>query len=331
MRHRFTTLVLALVLALFAAACGNDDTDTAQSGDRPDADGTTQPDDSTEHDGEAGTFPVTVEDDNGPVTIDARPERIVSLAGSHTEILFAIDAGDQVVAVDEYSYYPPEAPVTELSGFTPNVEAIAEYDPDLVLMSYDPGDTADALDLLGIPTLFLDAPADFDGVWSQIEVIGAATGNVGPAAELVGSMQSEIDGIVADLPDHAEGLTYFHELDETFFSITSDTFIGQVYGLLGLVSIADAADPDGTTGGYPQLSEEFIIETDPDLIFLADADCCGQSPETVAARPGWDSLSAVAGDRVFEVDEDIASRWGPRIVDYLRDVADAVATLEPVG
>ena len=326
MRHRSLTLALALVLALFAAACGNDDNDTvSQSGDRPEAD------DNGDGGGDPDSFPVTVEADNGPVTVDERPERIVSLSGSHTEILFAVDAGDQVVAVDEYSYYPAEAPVTDLSGFTPNTEAIAEYDPDLVLISYDPGDVADSLELLGIPTLVLDAPADFDGVWRQIEVIGAATGNVGEAAELVASMQSEIDEIVAGLPEHAEGLTYFHELDETFFSVTSSTFIGEVYALMGLVNIADAADPDGSSGGYPQLSEEFIIETDPDIIFLADAACCGQSPETVAARPGWAGLTAVTNNAVFEVDEDIASRWGPRIVDYLRDAADAVATLEPVS
>lgn len=326
MRHRSLTLALALVLALFAAACGNDDNDTvSQRGDRPEAD------DNGDGGGDPGSFPVTVEADNGPVTVDERPERIVSLSGSHTEILFAVDAGDQVVAVDEYSYYPADAPVTDLSGFTPNTEAIAEYDPDLVLISYDPGDVADSLELLGIPTLMLDAPADFDGVWRQIEVIGAATGNVGEATELVASMQTEIDEIVAGLPDHAEGLTYFHELDETFFSVTSSTFIGEVYALMGLVNIADAADPDGSSGGYPQLSEEFIIETDPDIIFLADAACCGQSPETVAARPGWAGLTAVTNNAVFEVDEDIASRWGPRIVDYLRDAADAVATLEPVS
>ena len=327
MRHRSLTLTLALVLALLLAACGNDDSaQPSEPGEQPESTG-----DSDSNDSDGAAFPVTVQDDSGPVTIDTTPERIVSLSGSHTEILFAIGAGDQVVAVDEYSYYPDEAPVTDLSGFTPNVEAIAELDPDLVLLSYDPGDVVDSLDLLGIPAIYLDAAADFDGIWRQIEVIGAATGNVGDAAELVAQMQSDIDEIVAGLPAHAEGLTYFHELDETYFTVTSSTFIGQVYALLGLENIADAADPDGSSGGYPQLSEEFIIEADPDLIFLADAACCGQSAETVVARPGWAGLTAVTTGAVFEVDEDVASRWGPRIVDYLRDAADAVASLEPVG
>lgn len=323
MRTRPLTLVLAIVLALLLAACGDDDTTpVAQSGDDPEA-GT----------GETGdaSFPVTVTADNGEVTVPDRPERIVVLSGSLTEILFAIDAGDQVIAVDEYSYYPPEAPVTDLSGFTPNVEAILEYEPDLVVVSYAADDLVDSLELVDVPTLMLDAAADFDDIYRQIEVLGAATGNIGDAAELVSSMQTEIDEIIAELPDHAEGLTYFHELDDQLFTATSATFIGEVYALMGLENIADAADPDHSSGGYLQLSEEFILEADPDIVFLADAACCGQSPETVAARPGWEDLSAVENDAVFEVDEDVASRWGPRIVDYLRDAAGFVATLEPVS
>jgi iron complex transport system substrate-binding protein len=320
--------VLLAALTLLLSACGDDDggSATPESGERPE---TT----ASDTDGDTGdeSFPVSVTADNGEVTIDERPERIVSMSGSLTEILFAIGAGDQVTAVDDYSYYPAEAPVTDLSAYQPSVEAIAEYDPDLVVISYDPGDLVDGLELLDIPVLYLDAAADFDGIWRQIELLGAATGNLADAVELVGRMQADIDAIVADLRDDAAGLTYFHELDETFYTVTSTTFIGQVYALLGLVNIADAADPDGTSGGYPQLSEEFIIEADPDLIFLADASCCGQSAETVAARPGWGDLRAVTTGGVVEVDEDVASRWGPRIVDYLRDVADAVAALERVG
>ena len=326
MRHRFMTLALALVLALLAAACGNDD-DTAEvlagDGEATEAGGNGIDD--------GGGFPVSVDADNGAVEISDRPERIVSLSGSHTEILFAIGAGDQVHAVDEYSYYPPEAPVTDLSGFQPNVEAIAEYDPDLVVLAYAADDVIDSLELLGIPVVFLDAPPDFDGIYRQVELLGAATGNIGDAAELVSQMQADIDEIVAGLPDHAEGLTYFHELDETYFTVTSDTFIGRVYALLGLENIADAADPDSSSGGYLQLSEEFIIEADPDIIFLADAACCGQNLDTVSVRPGWEGLTAVTTGAVIEVDEDVASRWGPRIIDYLRDAADAVAALEPAS
>ena len=126
-----------------------------------------------------------------------------------------------------------------------------------------------------------------------------------------------------------EALTYYHELDPTFFTVTSATFIGQVYTLLGLDNIADPADADGY--GYPQLSAEYIVEQDPDLIFLADTKCCGQTPETVAARPGWSELTAVTTGAIVPLDDDVASRWGPRVVDFLRTVATKVAELEPTG
>lgn len=341
MRHRPMTLALALVAALLLAACG-DDTDSdavPQSGDRPEEtaedtspDSSDEADEPTTGDGaDGGAFPVTVEADNGSVTIEATPKRIISLSATHTEMLFALGAGDQVAAVDLQSDYPPEAPDGELDAFQPNVEAIAGYEPDLVVLSYDPGDVVESLELLEVPAILLDAPADFDGIYRQIEVLGAATGNVGRAAEVVGQMQTDIDQIVADLPEHAEGLTYFHELDDTYYTVTSETFIGEVYALLGLENIADEAEAAGSAGGYPQLSAEFIIESDPDLIYLADATCCDQSPETVASRPGWEGLSAVTNDAVFVIDDSVASRWSPRIVDLLRNVADAVATLEPAG
>jgi iron complex transport system substrate-binding protein len=137
-------------------------------------------------------------------------------------------------------------------------------------------------------------------------------------------MQADIDEIVASVPDMPadDPLTYFHELDSELYTATSDSFIGAVYSLFGLENIADAAGGDTA---YPQLNAEYLIEADPDLIFLADTICCGQSIETIADRPGWDVLSAVQNEAVIEMDDDVASRWGPRIVDYIRDVADAVS------
>ena len=105
--------------------------------------------------------------------------------------------------------------------------------------------------------------------------------------------------------------------------MTSSTFIGQLYSMVGLENIADEAK--GAAGGYPQLSAEYIIDADPDLIFLADTKCCGQSPATVADRPGWDRIEAVERGNVIPLDDDVASRWGPRIVEYLRRIGAAVA------
>jgi iron complex transport system substrate-binding protein len=253
----------------------------------------------------------------------AAPERIVSLSPTATEMLFAIDAGGQVVAVDDNSNYPSEAPASDLSGLEPNVEAIIGYEPDLVVLSEDPGDVEAGLEAADVETLLLPAATTLDDTYQQIEQLGEVTGHAPEADELVASMRGEIDDLVASLPD-SEGSapTYYHELDPTFFTATSSTFIGDVYSLAGLENIADAADTDAS--GYPQLSAEYVLEQDPDLIFLADTNCCQQSAETVAARPGWSDLSAVRQDNVVELDDDIASRWGPRVVDLLETVIDAV-------
>ncbi len=272
-------------------------------------------------------FPVEVRDSEGTVTVFSRPERIVSLSGSTTEMLFAIGAGSQVVAVDSYSYYPPEAPVTDLSSFSPNIEAIASFDPDLVVVFYDPGDLLASLQALEIPTLMMRSANSLDDVWHQIEQLGIATGHRMEAAGLVSSMQQRIEEILAGVPEVS--FTYYYELDQNLYSATSATFIGQVLGLLGLENIADAADEQGY--GYPQLSPEYIIDVDPDLIFLADTLCCGQNLETVAERPGWAALSAVANEAVVELNDDIASRWGPRIVDLLEVAASAVTEMAAGG
>ncbi len=268
-------------------------------------------------------FPVEVQDSLGTVTISARPERIVSLSASTTEMLFAIGAGPQVVAVDSYSYYPEEAPVTDLSSFSPNIEAITAFNPDLVVAFFDPGDLMSSLEALEIPAVMMQAASTLDDVWHQMEQLGRATGNASAATDLVSSLRQRIDEIVSSVPEAT--FTYYYELDQNLYSATSTTFIGQLLGLLGLENIADPADEQGY--GYPQLSPEYIIEVDPDLIFLADTICCGQNLETVAARPGGSVLSAVEKEGGVELNDDIASRWGPRIVDLLQVAADAVNQL----
>jgi iron complex transport system substrate-binding protein len=267
-----------------------------------------------------------VEAANGAVEIASRPERIVSLSATATEMLFAIGAGPQVVAVDDTSNYPPEAPTTDLSAYEPNVEAIAEHDPDLVVISDDIDELVTALDALEIPVLMQPAAVSLEDTYEQIGELGGATGLATQAAEESEKIRTELEAIAASVPQLEEPPTYYHELDPTFFTATSETFIGQVYSLLGLRNIADPADEGGS--GYPQLSAEFIVKTDPDLIFLADTKCCGESAKTVAERPGWDHIAAVEGGSVVELDDDVASRWGPRIVDLLEVAASAVRGLE---
>ncbi len=269
----------------------------------------------------SSAFPVKVHAANGTVTVPARPTAIVSLSPTATEMLFAIGAGSQVKAVDEYSDYPPNAPRTDLDGDDPNVEAIASYKPDLVVASDESPGLDKQLEELGIPVLSDPAAANLSQEYAQFEELGKVTGHQAQAGAEVTKIKSQIAAIVRSVHSSGKALTYYYELDQTYYSATSSTFIGQVLGLLGLHSIADSAKGAASSGGYPQLSGEFILKSNPEYILLADTICCGQSPATVAARPGWSNLAAVKDGRVLKLNDDIASRWGPRIVILLSEVA----------
>ncbi|WP_019030631.1 ABC transporter substrate-binding protein [Salinispora arenicola] len=269
----------------------------------------------------AATFPVTV----GSLTLEQRPEKIVSLSPTATEMLFAIGAGPQVTAADDNSNYPAEAPRTDLSGFQPNAEAIAAKDPDLVVIASDRNKVVDQLTKLKIPVFLTPAAVTLDDTYRQLTELGTLTGHPTEAADVVTGMKDDIAKLVADLPQRAEKLTYFHELSPDLYTATSKTFIGSLYTLVGLENIADPTDADGESGGYPQLSEEILVEANPDFVFLADTKCCQQSVETVQARPGWATITAVRENQIVALDDDIASRWGPRVVDLLRTIIDATA------
>ena len=309
--HRFrsvrSSLLLALISSLVAVACASSPTTSAG------ADASS---------GAASSFPVTIDAANGSVTLDRQPSRIVSISPTATEMLFAIGAGDQVVAADSYSNYPAAAPTTDLSAFEPNVEAIASYEPDLVVYADDPGDLQKSLDKLHIPALSEPAAVTLDDVYTQMGQLGQATGHAAEAVAQNDDLRSKISATVDAVGEAGSGMSYYYELDDTYYSVTSDTFIGNVLGQLGLTSIADEAK--GASDQYPQLSAEYIVDADPDLILLADTKCCGQSTAKVAKRPGWHDLTAVQHDGVVELDDDIASRWGPRIADLLQQVGEAV-------
>jgi cobalamin transport system substrate-binding protein len=266
-------------------------------------------------------FPVTVRAANGPVTIQKRPQRIVSLSPTATETLFAVGAGSQVVAVDALSNYPAEAPRTQMSGYRPNVEAIVGYRPDLVVVRSDGGIVA-KLTGLGIPVLLDPEAASLPDAYRQVRQLGHATGYPKKAEALVLSIRKQIDTTVKSVGDRGRGLSLYHELTVDHYSATSKTFIGQIYALFGLRNIADAAASAGVT--YPKLSAEHVLASNPDLIFLADAKCCGQGFDSVAARPGWGNVKAVQQRQVFALDDDIVSRWGPRVVLFVKQVAAAV-------
>ena len=270
----------------------------------------------------SASYPVTV----GDLTLESQPMRIVSLSPTATEMLYAIGAGTQVVAVDDYSNYPAEAAAlgTKLSGFEPNVEAIAGFSPDLVVIAYDPSSLVEQLNALSIPVFIASAAVSIDNVYEQIEQLGVLTGHTAESLQLSSQLQTDIEAAVAGVTMPAEPLSYYHELDNTLFSVTSNTFIGQVYALFGLRNIADNVEAGND---YPQLSAEVIVSADPDLIFLADTKCCNETAETVAARDGWGGLKAVTNNQIIELDDDIPSRWGPRVIEFVIAIRDAIAVV----
>lgn len=318
-------ILLVVAAAMVIAACGSSDS----GDDQPPA---SQPTTSvprtttTTEDGGDG-FPVVVDAPNGSVRIESRPERIVSISPTSTEVLFAIGAGEQVEAVDSLSNFPTSAPVTDLSAFTPSVEAIASYEPDLVFLSFDPGDIVAGLEAIGIPVILHGTAFNVDDAYAQWEQTGAATGHLAEAVGLVADTVASMETAFGSLSGVDAAMSYYYELDPTLYSLTSATFIGELFAPSGMTNIADEGDPDGS--GYPQLSAEYIIAADPTLILLADTKCCGASSETVAERPGWDTLTALMNDSVVELDDDVASRWGPRIADLVSDVVEAMLELEP--
>ena len=249
---------------------------------------------------------------------------IISLSPTHTEMLFAIGAGEQIIAVDDQSTFPAEALAKphDLSGFEPNVEAIAALHPDLVVIADDSKDLTGQLSKLGIAVWVGTAPTSFDDVYTQIQQLGLNTGHVNEADALVSTMTADIQAAVDAAPTLANPPSFYHELDNTLYSVTSNTFIGQVYGLFGLKNLADGVEAGND---YPQLNAEYLVTSNPDLIFLADTKCCGESASTVAGRPGWDGIAAVQHGAIVVIDDDIASRWGPRLVDFVQAVASALA------
>ena len=314
----------AAACAAALAGCGSSASSTASAGGTASASASAAG--SLSATASAAGFPLTVTAENGAVTVKAVPARIVSLSPTATEDLYAVGAGHQVVAVDQDSDYPAGAPVTSMSGLTPNIEAIAKYNPSLVFASENTGGLVSGLTKLGVPVLIEPAAATISAAYAQIEQIGQATGHAAQAVSVVAGMKQQIAADVQKAGSGHADLSYYWELSASpFYSVTSATFIGQVVGLFGLKNIADAASKPAD-GGYPELSQEYIVTAKPQIIFLADNEAAdgGQTPAIVAKRPGWSGIPAVQDHEVIGLNDDIASRWGPRLPRLVAEIAQAV-------
>jgi iron complex transport system substrate-binding protein len=264
---------------------------------------------------------ITVEDDVGnAVTLDAVPERIISLAPAHTETLYALGLGDKVVGVTEYCNYPPQAVEKPKVGSfaTIDLEQVVGLEPDLVLATtMHMAETVPALQERGIAVFVVD-PQTVAQVLDAIDRIGRITDTQEAAEALVADRQARIDAVQEKVQD-APRPRVFWELGAELYTVGPDTFIDDLITLAGGENAAADAD-----NPWPQLSVEAIIVKDPDVIVLADHNY-GQTAEMVKERPGWEDIRAVKEGYIIEIaDDDIVSRPGPRIVEGLEFLARAL-------
>ena len=295
-------LVAGLIaLATLAAACGDDDADAEDPAPA------------------ASAFdrPRTVEDSGGTaITLDAPPTRIVSYSPGATEILFAIGAGDRVIATDEFSDFPAAAQALQkLAYSSPDPERALALDPDLVLMAGQQREQVEQFRGLGMTVLFVEEAETVEGVLDKIELFGQITGNEDQAEELVAEMRERIDAITAELADVEQGPRVFFELTPDLYTVAPNTFVGDLLTLAKAENVAAGAESP-----FPQIGAEAILAADPEAVLLADGEF-GESLATVCARPGWDAISACTNRRVHAVDGDLTSRPGPRVVDGLEQIA----------
>jgi iron complex transport system substrate-binding protein len=274
------------------------------------------------------TFLVSIATTNPSQAAATAPKRIISLSPSATETLFAIGAGSQVIAVDDLSNYPSKAPISKLSAFSPNVEALLNYKPDLIILNADATKATEvktALEKLNIKVFLERAPLDLSQAYLEITALGRATGKISGAQTVVSEMKSKISAAIKK-GKVSKKVTFFHELDNTLYSATSDSFIGKVYRDFNLTNIADPA-ATADSAGYPQLQSEYIIKANPKIIFLSDAQY-GESIATLSKRAGWNGIAAIKSKNVVALPEDIPSRWGPRLVDFYEFISTALSNVK---
>ena len=272
-----------------------------------------------------GAFPVTVTDDLGrKVTIKAEPQRIISLAPSNTEVLFFLGLGDRVVGVTTYCDYPEAAKVIpKIGGFKdPSLEKVVALKPDLVFATGMHAQLIKQLEDAGLTVLVIK-PNTIDGIFNSFKTIAKAAGEENKAAALTKGLQDRVDAVnkkIATIPDNQRPAVYYEMWYEPLMSVGKNTLISETIKLAGGKSItADLAEQ------YPQISEEVIIEKNPDVLINSYGhDAKKVTPEEIAARKGWNELSFVKNNRIYTIESDCLTIAGPRIVDGLEKMAQCL-------
>ncbi|MBP2242420.1 iron complex transport system substrate-binding protein [Cytobacillus eiseniae] len=276
---------------------------------------------------EESAFPVTIKDalDN-EVIIDAKPEKIVSLIPSNTEIAFELGLGEQIVGVNDFDNYPAEAAEKEkVGGQEFNVEKVISLSPNLVLAHES---TADAVEVglqqlrdAGIAVVIVNDVENFDQVFETIIMIGMATGKKEEAERLAANMKEKLEAIIAKAADITteERKKVFVEVSPApeIFAVGSDTFMNEMLHIIH-------ADNVVTEAGWMQLDSEAVIERNPDVIITTHGFYTEDPIGNVLGRDGWQDITAVKNKQVVDVDSDMVTRTGPRLVEGVEELAKAI-------
>ena len=314
---RFKTVFLTILFSLFViSGCSNSDSAptptaaTATPAVATPAAAIATPTTVSNLNDQGASFPKTITDLTGDsFVLDGIPKNVVSISPAATEILFAIGAGDSVIAVDSFSNFPAETESLPKLGFQDaNTEVIVSYGADLVITTGGHEELTQQLKTLGIATVLLDGAVSIDGIYLQISLLGEIMGLENNAEVIITNMRKQIGAIERKLEDVENGPSVFYELDPGLWTVSSDSFVGELLNILKLRNIA----ADSATS-YPQMNLESIIAENPDIILLADFQY-GENSESVKARPGWEVISAVQNNQILEIrDGDVVSRPGPRV------------------
>ena len=241
--------------------------------------------------------------------------KIISLSTTHTEIIQSLEAQDTLIAVDAFSEV--DFPVERIDAYTVTAEELAPLNPDMVIVAFDFNGIVDGLESQEINHVLLPPAKNFEDVYSQISTIGEIVNKKGEASSKVRDMKLEINRILDDA--NYENVSVYHEIGYSYgiYSVNSDSLIGEIYNELGVVNIANSEeDPFGS--GYPALSEEMVIESNPDYIVVGHSDYLNKD---LSIREGWGNISAVENSNVFFLNDTLASNWGTTTVQLVEEIS----------
>ena len=246
---------------------------------------------------------------------ESKDIKIISLSTTHTEIIQSLEAQDTLIAVDAFSEV--DFPVERIDAYTVTAEELAPLNPDMVIVAFDFNGIVDGLESQEINYVLLPPAKNFEDVYSQISTIGEIVNKKGAASSKVRDMKLEINRILDDA--NYENVSVYHEIGYSYgiYSVNSDSLIGEIYNALGVVNIANSEeDPFGS--GYPALSEEMVIDSNPDYIVVGHSDYLNKD---LSIREGWGNISAVENSNVYFLDDTLASNWGTTTVQLVKELS----------